>query len=119
MTHLREVLGDETYESLANAGGNMTTAAMAACAFAQIDQGCVRPSRASASVAREKDYSQQLQQAGKWPHIWRIVSEYANVSIFDVESNEELHALLAGLPLFPYMDVRVTPLATHPSDIGA
>jgi hypothetical protein len=31
MTHLREVLGDETYESLANAGGNMTTAAMAAC----------------------------------------------------------------------------------------
>lgn len=38
MAHLREVLGDETYESLANAGGNMTTAAMAAYAFAQIDQ---------------------------------------------------------------------------------
>ena len=51
MTHLREVLGDETYESLANAGGNMTTAAMAAYAFAQIDQGCVRPSRASASLS--------------------------------------------------------------------
>jgi len=51
MTHLREVLGDETYESLANAGGNMTTAAVAAYAFAQIDQGCVRPSRASASLS--------------------------------------------------------------------
>lgn len=51
MTHLREVLGDETYESLANAGGNMTTAAMAAYAFVQIDQGCVRPSRASASLS--------------------------------------------------------------------
>jgi hypothetical protein len=48
---LREVLGDETYESLANTGGNMTTAAMAAYAFAQIDQGCVRPSRASASLS--------------------------------------------------------------------
>jgi hypothetical protein len=48
---LREVLGDETYESLANAGGNMTTAAVAAYAFAQIDQGCVRPSRASASLS--------------------------------------------------------------------
>ena len=23
---------------------------------------------------------------GKWPHIWRIVGEYANYSIFDVES---------------------------------
>jgi hypothetical protein len=50
-THLREVLGGETYESLANAGGNMTPAAMAAYAFAQIDQGCVRPSRASASLS--------------------------------------------------------------------
>ena len=29
----------------------MTTAAMAAYAFAQIDQGCVRPSRASASLS--------------------------------------------------------------------
>ena len=51
MTHLREVLGDESYESLANAGANMTTAAMAAYAFAQIDHGCVRPSRASASLS--------------------------------------------------------------------
>lgn len=68
-------------------------------------------------VAREKAYSQDLQRAGKWPHIWRIVGEYANISIFDVESNDELHGLLAGLPLFPYMDITVTPLATHPSDI--
>jgi muconolactone D-isomerase len=30
-----------------------------------------------------------------------------------------LHALLSGLPLFPYMEIRVTPLATHPSDINA
>jgi muconolactone D-isomerase len=68
-------------------------------------------------VAREKAYSQELQRAGKWPHIWRIVGEYANVSIFDVESNEELHGLLSQLPLFPYMDIRVTPLAPHPSDV--
>jgi muconolactone D-isomerase len=68
-------------------------------------------------VAREKHYSQKLQRAGKWPHIWRIVGEYSNFSIFDVDSNDELHTLLSGLPLFPYMDIRVTPLAKHPSDI--
>ena len=39
------------------------------------------------------------------------------VSVFDVAGNDELHALLAGLPLFPYMDIAVTPLATHPSDV--
>lgn len=69
-------------------------------------------------VAREKAYSQELQRSGKWPHLWRIVGEYANVSILDVESTDALHDLLSGLPLFPYMDIKVTPLATHPSDIG-
>ena len=54
-----------------------------------------------------------------WPHIWRIVGEYSNFSVFDVAGNDELHELLSGLPLFPYMDIHVTPLATHPSDVNA
>ncbi|MES5323252.1 muconolactone Delta-isomerase [Alcaligenes phenolicus] len=65
----------------------------------------------------EKAYSQDLQRSGKWPHIWRVVGQYANYSVFDVESNEELHNLLSALPLFPYMQISVTPLATHPSAI--
>lgn len=36
--HLRAVLGGQTYESLARKGESMTTAAMAAYAFDQIDQ---------------------------------------------------------------------------------
>ena len=51
--------------------------------------------------------------------IWRIVGEYSNFSIFDVADNDELHSILSGLPLFPYMTIHVTPLATHPSDIAA
>ena len=38
ITHLREVLGDKGYESLARAGENMTNAAMATYAFEQIDR---------------------------------------------------------------------------------
>ena len=68
--------------------------------------------------AREKAYSQQLQHDGRWPHIWRVVGEYANYSVFDVASKDELHELLQGLPLFPYMDIQVTPLARHPSAIA-
>ena len=67
--------------------------------------------------AREKAYSQALQRDGRWQSIWRVVGEYANYSVFDVGSNDELHGLLQGLPLFPYMDIRVTPLARHPSAI--
>lgn len=68
--------------------------------------------------AREKAYSQDLQRDGRWQSIWRVVGEYANYSVFDVASNDELHDLLQGLPLFPYMQIQVTPLARHPSAIA-
>jgi len=67
--------------------------------------------------AREKTYSQELQRDGRWRSIWRVVGEYANYSLFDVASNDELHQLLSQLPLFPYMQIQVTPLAQHPSAI--
>jgi hypothetical protein len=38
ISHLREVLGDETYESLAGKGAAMTTSAMVAYAYDQIGQ---------------------------------------------------------------------------------
>jgi hypothetical protein len=38
ITHLRDVLGEATYESLARKGETMTTAAMATYAYDQIDQ---------------------------------------------------------------------------------
>jgi muconolactone D-isomerase len=68
--------------------------------------------------AREKTYSQELQRSGKWPHLWRVVGEYANYSVFDVDSNAELHDVLSRLPLFPFMKIAVTPLAPHPSAIA-
>ena len=38
IAHLRDVLGDQIYESLARKGETMTTAAMATYAYDQIDQ---------------------------------------------------------------------------------
>ena len=38
IAHLRNILGDQTYESLARKGEMMTTAAMATYAYDQIDQ---------------------------------------------------------------------------------
>jgi len=76
------------------------------------------PAEEATSIkATEKAYSQELQKDGRWADIWRVVGEYANYSVFDVESNDELHELLSGLPLFPYMDIDVIPLAKHPSSI--
>ena len=38
ITHLRDVLGEQTYESLARNGETMTTAVMVTYAYDQIDQ---------------------------------------------------------------------------------
>ncbi|MBB3231338.1 muconolactone Delta-isomerase [Halomonas stenophila] len=73
--------------------------------------------RAAEIKATEKAYAQDLQRAGKWRHLWRVAGSYANVSIFDVEDNAELQELVGNLPLFPYMEIRVTPLCRHPSSI--
>ena len=78
----------------------------------------IDPQRFERLKSEEKARSQELQRAGKWPHIWRVAGRYANISIFDVESHDELHAILSGLPLFPFMEITVTPLARHPSAIA-
>lgn len=65
----------------------------------------------------EKLRFQELQRTGVWRHIWRVVGRYANVSVFDVAGNAELHDLLATLPLFPFMTMRVTALCRHPSSL--
>jgi muconolactone D-isomerase len=81
-----------------------------------IPQG-LDPQVRAETLAKERAYSQELQRKGKWRHIWRIAGEYANYSVFDVDSNEELHEILFGLPLFPYMRITVAPLLRHPSSI--
>jgi muconolactone D-isomerase len=75
------------------------------------------PDRFAALKQAEKERFQELQRAGTWRHIWRVVGLYSNVSIFDVETNAQLHDILTGLPLYPFMTVRVTPLCRHPSSI--
>ena len=69
-------------------------------------------------VTAEKARALELQRSGIWPHLWRIVGRYSNISIFDVASNDELHDILSSLPLFPFMTIQVTPLGTHPSDLA-
>lgn len=79
----------------------------------------VDPHRFEALKAEEKARAQLLQRDGRWRHLWRVAGCYANVSVFDVADHDELHTLLSTLPLFPYMEIVVTPLARHPSALDA
>jgi muconolactone D-isomerase len=73
--------------------------------------------RAAEIKGVEKARAAELQRAGTWRHLWRIAGQYSNVSVFDVADTDELHTVLSTLPLFPFMDIAVTPLVRHPSSI--
>jgi len=73
--------------------------------------------RTDAQKQAERARAKDLQRAGVWRHLWRVAGRYANVSIFDVPGPQELHDILSTLPLFPFMEIQVTPLCRHPSSI--
>ncbi|MCK9540908.1 MAG: muconolactone Delta-isomerase [Novosphingobium sp.] len=75
------------------------------------------PIRADELKRVERERAQELQRQGKWRHLWRIAGQYSNVSVFDVETVQELHDIVSTLPLFPFMQIAVTPLCRHPSSI--
>lgn len=65
-------------------------------------------------LAAEAARGEELVRAQRIRAIWRIVGSLANVSVWDATDHQELHALLQSLPLSPYQDVQVRPLAEHP-----
>jgi muconolactone D-isomerase len=77
----------------------------------------IEPAHLDELKAQEKRLSQEYQRSGEWVHLWRTVGKFGNISILDVADNDRLHTILSSLPLFPFMTIRVLPLAQHPSAI--
>jgi muconolactone D-isomerase len=67
--------------------------------------------------AQEHERAKQLQEEGKWLHLWRVAGKFANVSVFNVDEPAELHEVLNSLPLYPFMEIEVTALCHHPGSL--
>jgi muconolactone D-isomerase len=65
---------------------------------------------------REAERARELAADGRLVRIWRTPGRRANVGLWSASDATQLHEALASLPLFPYMDIVVEPLARHPSD---
>jgi muconolactone delta-isomerase len=64
-------------------------------------------------IALERQRGRELVDAGTIARIWRVPGRWANVGIWNAEDATELHDAISSLPLFPWMSVKVAPLATH------
>jgi muconolactone D-isomerase len=73
----------------------------------------------AALVAAEAERGRELAAAGSIVRIWRVPGRRANVGIWKAPDADVLHAAIASLPMFPYLDIEVTALATHPIEQGA
>jgi muconolactone D-isomerase len=67
----------------------------------------------SALLERERARGLELKDAGAIEDIWRVPGRLANVGIWRAETATALHAAITSLPVWPWTDVSVTPLADH------
>jgi muconolactone D-isomerase len=72
------------------------------------------PAARETVLAGETTRGQELMKAGVIVRIWRVPGRLANVAIWQAANATELHELLTSLPVWPYAQIEVTALATHP-----
>lgn len=61
----------------------------------------------------------ELIESGHLRRLWRDPGKWANWTVWEVTDATELHKQLTSLPLYPWMRIRVHPLARHEADPGA
>jgi len=64
--------------------------------------------------AAERTRGSDLRAEGKMRRMWRLPGTSSALLLWDVESPEELHALLSSMPVWQYCEVEITPLIQHP-----
>ncbi len=67
-------------------------------------------------LVKEAERARQLADAGILRRLWRVPGRRANWGLWTAQTTDELHAALSSLPLFPYLNITVHPLASHPND---
>lgn len=67
-------------------------------------------------VKDESARAAELAASGVIKKIWRRTGQKSNVGIWVAPNATELHSAISSLPLFPWLEVEIWPLADHPND---
>ncbi|WP_062313783.1 muconolactone Delta-isomerase family protein [Demequina rhizosphaerae] len=64
----------------------------------------------------ERTRAVELRAEGVLKRLWRVPGRNATVGLYEAADATALHAALMSLPMAPWLDVTVEPLATHPQE---
>jgi muconolactone D-isomerase len=64
----------------------------------------------------ERERADELRAAGVLKRLWRVPGRNATIGLYEVPDATELHDALSSLPMFPWMDITVEAVATHPQE---
>lgn len=67
-------------------------------------------------VREEQQLAGELASKGILVRMWRVPGRRENWGLWNARDTTDLHDIISSLPVFPYMDVTVRPLAIHPVD---
>lgn len=81
--------------------------------------GDMDPDRRGDLLAAELERGLELRADGVIQRIWRVPGALRNVGIWSAPDAGALHAAIASLPCFPWLEADVTPLAQHPIEGAA
>jgi muconolactone D-isomerase len=64
----------------------------------------------------ERERAEEMRTAGVLKRLWRVPGRTSWIGLFETTDATQLHDELASLPLFPWLDITVENLATHPQE---
>jgi muconolactone D-isomerase len=64
----------------------------------------------------ERDRAMELRAAGILKRLWRVPGRNATIGLYEADDPAQLHDALMSLPMSPWLDVVVEPLALHPQE---
>ena len=74
------------------------------------------PAELARLTIAERERAGELAQAGIIRRLWRVPGKRANWGLWSARDATELDAAIASLPFYPWLSVKVHPLASHPND---
>lgn len=74
------------------------------------------PAELQRLLLAERGRGAELVRAGILRRIWRVPGRFENWGLWYADDATALHEALASLPFYPFLDIRVIPLADHPTD---